>query len=239
MSQTTILWLNGWGMPSSVFDRLRAHLPEFRHRYADYCKVESLEQMLEVTEIAARETMRSSRAPLLVAGWSLGGLLALRLAARELTDGLVLFGATARFVRPKEHNHLGWADAYLRQMLSGLEKDRESVEDKFRRLVFEEEQNARLAEQLPAAGSWTTPALCAGLQVLRELDVISELPQIRCRTLLVHGVMDRICPHGAAEQMVGLMPDAELLSLADCGHAPFLGREEDIAEATRSWWDEH
>ena len=56
----------------------------------------------------------ASRAPLLIGGWSLGGLLALRLAAKGLADGLVLFAATARFIRPKEQTDLGWAEPYVR-----------------------------------------------------------------------------------------------------------------------------
>lgn len=104
----TILWLTGWSMTDTVFDRLRELLPGFHHVFVDYSDADSPEKMLLLTETAA-ENMRSSdistgntralHGPLLIGGWSLGGLLALRLAVKGLADGLVLFAATARFTR--------------------------------------------------------------------------------------------------------------------------------------------
>ena len=175
----------------------------------------------------------------MIGGWSLGGLLALRLAAKGFADGLVLFAATARFTRSKEEMDRGWADAYVRQMITGLKKDRQAVETKFRQMMFTEaEWEAGLGEGLPPIGSWTTPALIAGLQILRSEDVLSQLPEIECPVLLVHGTEDKICPYSAAAELVAQLPQAELLAIPDCGHAPFLGREDEIAEELRRWWHE-
>ncbi|MDQ8732947.1 alpha/beta fold hydrolase [Paenibacillus sp. LHD-38] len=243
----TILWLTGWSMPETVFDRLREQLPDFHHIFADYKEADSLEKMLMLTETAV-ENFRSSRAlncntrgygPLLIGGWSLGGLLALKLAAKGCVDGLVLFAATARFTRSKEETDLGWPDVFVRQMIKGLMNDRQCVEMKFRRNMFTgAEWESGLGNSLPGNGSWTASALIAGLQLLRSEECLSQLPEIKCPVLLVHGTADQICPFGAASELAERVPQAELLAIPGGGHVPFLGRETDMAEKLRRWWDE-
>ncbi|WP_042161426.1 alpha/beta fold hydrolase [Paenibacillus gorillae] len=231
----SILWLTGWSIADSVFNRLREWLPEYHHVTVDYSHADTPEQMKSLTEIAAANIQH----PLIIGGWSLGSLLALRLAAKGLADGLLLFAATARFTRPKDESDRGWADAYVRQMCTGIVKDREAVETKFRRMLFTEaEREMRKDQNLPPHGAWTVQALIAGLQILREEEVLSQLTHIHCPVLLVHGTEDEICPYGAALELASLMPHARLDSIPNSGHVPFLGREEQIAKGFRSWWHE-
>ncbi|WP_341419192.1 alpha/beta fold hydrolase [Paenibacillus filicis] len=182
---------------------------------------------------------RAFHGPLLIGGWSLGGLLALRLALQGFADGLVLLGATARFTRSKEESDLGWADLYVRKMMTGLVQNRQDVETKFRQLLLTEaEWEAGLGESLPPIGSWTTPALIAGLQILRSEECLSQMKSITCPVFLVHGTEDRICPYGAALELMAQLPQAKLFTIPACGHAPFLGREDQIANKLRRWWHE-
>ncbi|WP_410511373.1 alpha/beta fold hydrolase [Paenibacillus sp. BR2-3] len=233
----TILWLTGWSMSDRVFDRLRDLLPDFNHVSLDYSSAVSSEEILHLTETAAKNILSSHSGPLLIGGWSLGGLLALRLAAQELADGLVLLSATARFTRPKEQTDRGWADAYVRQMITGIRKDRQAIVNKFSQTVFMESKSEMdHREILPLIGHWTTSALIAGLEILRGVECLSRLPEITCPVLLVHGAEDKICPYAAAEELLSQLPRAKLLTIPGSGHAPFLGRETHLAESLRSWW---
>ncbi|MCZ8513133.1 alpha/beta fold hydrolase [Paenibacillus filicis] len=246
-SNTTILWLTGWSMPVTIFDRLQSLLPEFHHHSVDYSSAGATEELLDRIESAAkhcraasdREVAASASHPkLVIAGWSLGGLLALRLATNGDVDGLVLIASTARFVRPKEARDRGWPDVYLRQMRSALAEDRAKVESRFRRTLFtDEEREAGLEAELPGPGSWTTSALQAGLQLLSVENVLPLLTDLLQPALIVHGLEDSICPYGAAEELYNQLPQAELIKLEGCGHAPFLGRETDIASSIRRWWN--
>ncbi|WP_247900744.1 alpha/beta fold hydrolase [Paenibacillus pabuli] len=242
----TILWLTGWSMPDAVFDRLRLLFPDFRHMSVDYSAADSPEEMLCLTETAVKDMLgikgspcreRVAHGPLLLSGWSLGGLLALRLAAKGYADGLILFGATAHFTRPKEEFGRGLADAYVRQMIKGILRDRHAVETNFRKVMFtEQEWEAGLAERLPHTGSWTTQALLAGLQLLRTENSLSQLPSIDCPVLIFHGTEDKICPYGAGLELMNQLPHAKLITLTACGHAPFWGKEAHIADEMRKWW---
>ncbi|MCL6605317.1 MAG: alpha/beta hydrolase [Paenibacillus sp.] len=236
----TILWLCGWSMPDAVFDRTRELLPDFHHISVDYSEADSPEKMLLLTEIAVGDfRTKPFHGPLLIGGWSLGGLLALRLAAKGFADGLVLFAATARFTRSKEESDLGWGDKYIRKMIAGLVKDRQAVETKFRKQMFTEtEWKTDHGDSFPLIGSWTTPALIAGLQILRNEECLSQLKSITCPVFLVHGTEDSICPYGATSELMAQLPKAKLFTIPACGHAPFLGREVQIADELRRWWDE-
>ena len=122
-------------------------------------------------------------------------------------------------------------------MSAALLKDRRAVEYKFRQHLFtEQEWHTGLGAELPPIGSWTSPALTAGLHILRREDCLSELPDIHCPVLLIHGAEDRVCPYIAAEEMLERLPQAELVLIQECGHVPFLGREERTAEVIRRWW---
>lgn len=241
----TILWLTGWSMPNSVFDKLQALLPEYHHASINYSEASSLEEMLAVAEKTVSEVRVSAAAdfmglqrPLLIGGWSLGGLLALRLAAKGFADGLILLAATARFTRPKEQIDRGWPDVYVRQMIAALNKDPHVVENNFRQMLFTDaEMKSGLGEVLPPIGSWTTSALITGLQVLRDEECLSCLPEIHCPVLLIHGAEDKICPYGAAEEMLAQLPQGRLITIGECGHVPFLGREEGTAGEIRRWWN--
>ncbi|MEK3885112.1 alpha/beta hydrolase [Paenibacillus sp. PL2-23] len=236
----TILWLTGWSMPDSVFDRLRLELPDFEHKSVDYSQAVTPEEIFQRVERAAAEwTEQDSRCkgPLLVAGWSLGALLALRLGVQGAADGLLLLAGTARFVRPSHQRELGWPDSYLRQMLASIAKDRPTIEGLFRRsLCTDAEWEAGRGELLPPAGSWSAEALMAGLRILRTEDYTDRLTLIRHPILLVHEHDDRVCPFGAAEEIASRTAQAKLSGWTGCGHVPFLGRETEVAEAIRSWW---
>lgn len=237
----TILWLPGWSMAPAVFDRLRSELPDYHHALIDYSNAKAPDDMLALTEAEAAKWLARSteNSPLFIGGWSLGGLLALRLAVKGLPAGLILFGATARFIRSKDEAELGQPDAYVRQMMRALTTDAAAVETKFRqRLWTDDEQRAGKCDKLPPIGSWTVPALLAGLHILRNEEVESVLSEIVCPVLLVHGVEDEICPYLAAKELANGLPQAQLFSIPGCGHVPFLGREKEIAEEVRRWRNE-
>ncbi|MDQ0114207.1 alpha/beta hydrolase [Paenibacillus harenae] len=240
-----VLWLTGWSLPDKVFDRLRKLLPEYTHLSIEYNASDTPESMLAFAESAVKRiliadeadcSIRRPRGPVLISGWSLGSLLALRLAAHGYADGLVLFGATAKFTRPQTESALGFADVHVRQMIRGISRDRATVELNFRRLLFTAaEREAGFAAFLPPIGSWTTPALISGLQILRSEECFSRLSGIACPVLLFHGTADQICSYQAVLELKDQLPQAKLVTIPASGHVPFLGREASIAEEWRRW----
>jgi pimeloyl-[acyl-carrier protein] methyl ester esterase len=239
MKTTTALWLSGWGMPDSVFDRLRSRLPDFRHESATLNDVRTPDEMVaEAVRSAERCRAETGSGRLLLFGWSLGSLLALRIASEGIADGLVLFGATARFVRREGETSPGCPDVIVRRMAAALSENRASEELRFLDGILTDlEKQAGYGQWLPGAGSWSDSALAAGLEYLRSEDVRPLLQRVNCPSLLVHGTDDRICFPEAGRQLADALRSASLLPVARAGHAPFLGREELTADWIRRWWD--
>ncbi|WP_258042499.1 alpha/beta fold hydrolase [Paenibacillus sp. UNC499MF] len=245
----SILWLGGWSMPPSVFRDVQRELAEFRHFAADYGSAESPQAIADsarrlALSLRASEPRDEQRGlapsrPLLIAGWSLGGLLAMVLASEGLADGLVLLGTTACFVRQPAESLLGWPPASVQAMIPALREDADGVLRQFRRLMFtKEERRDGLHGLLPEESGWSVPGLIAGLELLAAEDVRSRLPDIQCPVLLVHGTHDKVCPLGAALEIQSGVPQALLMEASGCGHVPFLQKERQTAETIRSWWND-
>lgn len=237
---SVILWLTGWGMADSVFDRLRDQLPDYWHSSANIQSAHSPEAMISIARTAVLACSNLHAKSVIVAGWSLGGLLALRLADEHIVHGLVLFGSTACFAWPMEDKMPHWSNYVLRHMKMALQCDQEEALHQFYRSIFTIEELSRgLAAHIPSDNEWTMPALLAGLQLLQTEDFRATLPELTCPVLLFHGTMDRICPIGAAEEIEQRIRHAKLIRFAGSGHLPFLGNELKTVEAIRRWWREH
>jgi len=239
-----ILWLTGWSMSPAVFDEVQRLMPDFRHFRADYSKCDTPDEMVAIAReaaIACRQSVvnpKGGQGRLIIAGWSLGGLIALQLAVEGVAQGLVMIGSTACFTRGLAEQDRGWPVSYIRQMKKALQSKRESTLDQFHKMMFTtQETNDGNADRIPSGSEWSLSALQSALQLLQTSDFRAALPELACPVLLLHGSEDRICPIGAAEEVRELAKHADLISFDGSGHIPFLGKEQQVAEAIRRWRD--
>ncbi len=168
-------------------------------------------------------------------GWSLGALLALAIAARapERVGRLILVAATASFVqRP------GWPHAMAPQTLAefsaAVAADVEAVLPRFvGNFNRGDAAGKSLTRELLALADPRPPAatLASGLAWLRDVDLRPLAPRVRAPTLLLHGAADPLMPAAAAEALAALIPEARLVLLSGCAHAPFVAAGEAFREA--------
>lgn len=239
-----IVLLHGWGYSARVWDELAVRLaPRFRVHALDLpgygaapaCAPYTLETLADTV---ARDAPRRCR----VAGWSLGGEVALAWARRApcQVERLALIGTTPCFTsRP------GWpcatAPAVLREFGQRLASDRAATLARFAAAQARGDARAQryagLAGQL-AEGSATDCALSAGLRVLASADLRRELSRVRQPALVLHGARDRIVPPAAGRRLAAALPDARFALLRTCAHAPFLSQPGRVARALREFFGE-
>jgi pimeloyl-[acyl-carrier protein] methyl ester esterase len=231
--------LHGWGMNLRVFDDLRAGLAQHHRvtaidlpghgRSAWSARASGQQQLAQLSGMLPRGAT--------LVGWSLGGQLALQLAADRTLSvrRVVLIASSPRFVCAEGWPH-GLPAATLRQFAVQLERDAgqtiaDFLELQVRGSLDADAVRAMLQGALQRHGAAQPEALAAGLALLEHNDLRQLARGIDLPVLLIAGQYDRVTPPQASEALAQLLPQGRLLQIRRAGHAPFLSHPEQVATA--------
>ena len=239
-----LLLVHGWAMHGGVFAPLVREL----ERHFDVLAVDlpghggSHDSALPLALDAVADALAalidaqpSKRA--LVAGWSLGGLVATTLAARhpDRVRGLAMLAASPRFVQGPD-----WPagmDARVFELFGEeLGRDYRGTLDRF--LMLEAQGSAHLREELRylrdavyARGEPAPRALQEGLGLLHDSDLRAALPGLAMPSLWIAGRRDRLVSPQAMQAAAALAPRSHFRQFDHAGHAPFLTEPKAVAGA--------
>lgn len=178
-----------------------------------------------------------------VCGWSLGGLVALRLATRhpERVAAIALVSSTPCFARREDWPH-GMAPGTLEAFAEGLRAEPARTIRSFVNLNALGGPDARsrmreLAALLVARGTPSSLALAAGLAALHDTDLRGEVASIGRPAVVIHGGRDVLTPVGAGRWLAGQLPFARLVEIGEAAHLPFVSHPRIVAEALESLRD--
>ena len=167
-------------------------------------------------------------------GWSLGGQIALDLAAAmpAQIDKLVLVATTPRFTVAPDWSY-GMKVNAIAKMATQLREDyQQTVRDFLDLQVRGSVEGASVIEQLRNAlsvhGQAKPEALESGLNTLATSDLRPTLPHVRTRTLVIAGQNDRITAPGASRVLATALPDAQYVEMRRAAHAPFLSHRKEF-----------
>ncbi|PKO33166.1 MAG: pimelyl-ACP methyl ester esterase [Betaproteobacteria bacterium HGW-Betaproteobacteria-7] len=181
---------------------------------------------------AAVDAMAERLAPgTTLAGWSLGAMLALAIAARapEKVGKLLLIAGTVSFVQRD-----GWPDAMppgtLAEFAGAIAADAAAMLPRFVGGFNRGDSRARevTSEILALTTLPPTEVLLSGLDWLRDTDLRADAGQVAAPTLLVQGSADPLMPLSAGTVLAAMIPGSRLCVLEDCAHAPFLSHPADF-----------
>ena len=236
--------VHGWGMHSGVWeDVIEALADDYRVTFMDlpghgYSRSSgnghSLDTLSQTVAAVAPEKA-------IWIGWSLGGLVAQRLAvdAPRRVARLVLVCSSPCFVRRSDWPH-GIEFAVLEQFAQGLGSDYRSTLKRFLALEVHGSEGAReqlrlLQEIVFQHGVPDPDALADGLKILETTDLRPELGGIRCPALLLTGRRDTLVPASAGAAVQALLPDARLHVFRKSGHAPFFSHPSEFLGQLRAF----
>jgi pimeloyl-[acyl-carrier protein] methyl ester esterase len=238
-----VVLLHGWAMNLRVFDGLAAALaPTHRVTTIDLPGHGRSPWRAGLTPVAIADWLLEElpeRGTLL--GWSLGGQLALRIAARTpaRVSRLVLVASTPKFVAGSDWPH-GLEPEVLQRFAAGLQSDYTRTVGDFLELQVRGSSAAtatlqQLRTALERQGAAMPAALASGLAQLAGEDLRELARTLTLPVLVVSGQCDRVTPPDAARALAALLPDARLLELRRAGHAPFLSHLDTLLPELQSF----
>lgn len=232
---TDLVLLHGWGTHPVIWEPLSAHLPagwKVRNLalpgYAGSPPVARYE-LDELAEALAHELPEQA----IVAGWSLGGLVAMSMAHcwPKKIQRLVLIGTNPCFVTRPD-----WPCGVAKEVFDGfaqsLAQDYENALRRF--LALQAQGSASMREvlrelrmRLLSQPRPNDTVLRGGLEILLKTDLRKSLPGLPVS--IVHGTGDKLAPIEAARWLKRQSGNARLLEIDGAGHAPFLSHPAEVA----------
>jgi pimeloyl-[acyl-carrier protein] methyl ester esterase len=236
-SGSPLLLIHGWGMHggmwSSVAEKLAQHycvmavdLPG--HGFSADISHFPFPVANFTIDTVVDELSAQFGEPLTVCGWSMGGQIALRWAMRhpQQVERLVMVASTPSFVR-----RAGWDFALsaelLQEFAENLQHHYALTLKRFLALQVRGGEQERewltvLRDGLFSRGEPDLAALQSGLEILRNCDLRSTLPDVNQPALVLAGERDTLIPLQASQYLASNTPNGRLAVIGGAAHAPFL-----------------
>ena len=240
-----LTFIHGWGAQNAVWKNWIEHyfaddfcitlieLPGCGHSpiINDKITAEELEQKWIDAIVAVMPTNTH------LLGWSLGGLLAQKIAIQnpDRLLSLTSLASTPKFIQAKDW-HWAVQPSLLNDFVQALGKDAAATLNHFWKLQIQGSDGARKLiklfitqmkqRRLPKAVS-----LAQGLQLLKEMDNREALKTLNIPTLWLLGENDPLIPKEFVAEFSTIQPQAQITILHGAAHMPFYSHPEDTANA--------
>jgi pimeloyl-ACP methyl ester carboxylesterase len=159
-----------------------------------------------------------------VAGNSMGGWIAVKLAARrpDLVRGLGLLNPGGPALRPRD-----WTD-FVRIIAA---EERGAV-DEWLSCMFHRPPLAMRLVKRELRRIMRGPSVAELMKAITFDDFLSdeEVASVRCPSMLVWGEQDRLLPPGCRSYYLKQLPNVQYEPITACGHCPQLERPKETAE---------
>ncbi|MGD8999230.1 MAG: pimeloyl-ACP methyl ester esterase BioH [Granulosicoccaceae bacterium] len=233
-----LVLLHGWGLHAGVWATVVERLAQ------DYALTlidlpghgRSRDARITDAQQVVQQLLEVAPANAVWAGWSLGGMLALRLAATApaRVKGLIMVAALPSFVERED-----WPFGMRREIFAAFADDLENSFDatlsrflslQMRGVTHGRELLRRLREELGRYGEPEPSALRAGLSLLAGEDLRGPLHRLPLPVQMIMGERDTLVGWQGARQLQQHSAMAVEV-IAGAGHAPFLSHPDAFCQA--------
>ena len=239
--RVTCLFVHGWAMNSSVWEPLLDKLPDWID--AEVMDLpghggrvdESFTNLQNLTDDLQKKCRNiklqyNTGQPLYLIGWSLGGLPCIQLAADQSDEvsGLTLVSSNPCFVS-KQNWGCGIDASVFEQFSQSLKTDFSGTIRRFLSLQVKGSESGRLVlrnlrEKILQQPRPDEATLDAGLEILKQVDLRSQLKKIKLPVNWVFGELDGL----VKKQLAKELDNSNVINNA--GHAAFLSHTEEFAQ---------
>lgn len=243
-----LVLLHGWGMHSLVWDDVMPGL--LQHFQVTVIDLPGLGRSPVPggdydLDYLAQHVLAVAPQQAVWIGWSLGGMVATRIASQfpQRVRALITVAATPKFVAGSD-----WLCAMNSNVLDAfytmLLEDAEGTLIRFLSLQCKGSESIKhdirvLKDLVCFHGIPAKQALLCGLEILQQVDLRDDLKSIGCPTLHVFGERDHLVPVGVSDAIKRVQPQAQTAIIKGVAHVPFLSAPELFVSACDDFFQEH
>ncbi|MCB4434650.1 pimeloyl-ACP methyl ester esterase BioH [Alteromonas sp. McT4-15] len=234
-----VVFLHGWGMNSGAFTSFIPYLSDnFRVTTIDlpgFGENAGVVPSPYNVDSLARAIVEVLPEQCVLVGWSLGGLVAQKVALMvpEKLTGLVTIASTPRFIAGP-----GWpgiAADLLKMFETQLEKNFQKTLERFLAIQAMGSDTAKhdiktIRQQVTQYPDPAEEALKKGLRILSTEDMRQDVGRIAVPTLRLYGRLDSLVPTSGIDQICELHPQSDVVVLPHASHAPFISHPQQTAD---------
>jgi len=243
-----ICFLHGWALNGSVWDPVVEQLSQNHLIMAvdlpGHGKSSPLINQEYTVDILADCVYQKMKPETILVGWSLGGLIALRIAASypHLIRKLILVASSPQFANTESWEH-GVKKAVIDGFATELTtKYRETIHRFLAIQTFGSEKAKPVIRELKdkvfANGEPHMESLSRGLEILKNANLWEAARNIRCPTLIVLGEKDTLIPRTSGEKTQNAITGSRLEIIKGAGHAPFISHPDEFLKIIRPFISE-
>ncbi|HWV16479.1 MAG TPA: malonyl-ACP O-methyltransferase BioC [Cellvibrio sp.] len=235
MKNKTLVLLHGWGCDSSLWSPVLPQLQQFAEVIALDLPGFGSSPVLEDFSAAVVDTLAAQLPDACVLlGWSLGGMLAVQLAARypEKITQVITLASNAKFVAAEDYPS-AMPLATNRQFNAGFAAEPEATRKLFSGLLIQgdSQERALLKKIRPAmAAIAITDNWAQALQLLAALDNRAAFASLQQPGLHLLGEADVLVPVAAANALTALNNSQDIQILPQAAHALHWSQPEKVVQ---------
>ncbi|WP_034947489.1 pimeloyl-ACP methyl ester esterase BioH [Erwinia oleae] len=232
-----LVMLHGWGLNAEVWHSIVSRLsPHFRLHLVDlpgYGRSRDFPAMDVEEMVAALLPFAPQKAIWL--GWSLGGLVASKMALLHPAQVSGLVSVTSSPCFTANDDWPGIKADTLRGFQQQLRDDFQRTVERFLALQTLGTQTARQDARLLKSVVLALPApevgvLNGGLEILRTVDIRNEMQALTMPMLRIYGALDGLVPRRIAPLLDAVWPQSESVIIDKAAHAPFISHPDSFCD---------
>jgi pimeloyl-[acyl-carrier protein] methyl ester esterase len=217
-----LVLLHGWGFNSELFnDLIEQYKSQYRITVVDlpgHGRSNDIDGGLdkwcdEIIKILPKN-------PILM-GWSLGGLLAIKIATKIAISKLILVASTPNFVQTNDWPY-GINENNFRQFSDALEFNLSKGLKRFVSLQTQDKTQLKTLNQSIDKFPASAKALNQGLEILLTTDLVDEFNQLKIPIKVILGNHDTLVPYRISNWYDKSKIKTQVLNT---GHLPFLHKD--------------
>lgn len=233
--------IHGWGFGNRVMENLVPHLDKKYHtsllEMPGYGTGRSgSDRNSKDIDAVADALIPNITTKSILCGWSLGGMVATRIAGKmkNRIDALALVASTPCFVRKAD-----WPHGIEKNLLENMQQritggEKEKVLKEFSLLVAKGDALSkdilRKLYSLIADGTPAENTLQDGLNILKQTDLRADFEKLDCPVILILADSDHLIATTTGEAAKKICKNAQTIYLESAGHAPFISRPMEFCD---------